>query len=173
MIELNHRGLLVPDSNIRSTVEELATVFVRNTPTVQRKDLFNKYIGYMEAMYRILGDIPFFQWIDGSFTTTVPRPNDIDIVTFVNFDIVDKLNEELAPFKYPMSLSYGMDAYIVRVFPHEHRSFALYLGDWHYWFDRFSKTERNRRGNSYPKGFIELEHTDEERTTLKGLRFDS
>ena len=173
MIVLNSRGLVVPSSNIRSTLQELATVFVRNTPTVQRKELFNRYIQYMDALYSIFDDVPFVQWIDGSFTTTVPRPNDIDIVTFVNFDLVDKLNEVLTSFKYPVSLNYGMDAYIVRVFPDNHRLFALYRGDWHYWFDRFSKTERNRRGNSYSKGFIELKHTDEERATLKGLRFDS
>lgn len=173
MIELNHRGLIVPDTNVFSTIQELATTFVMNKPTIQRKELFRKYSEYMTEMYRLLGDMPFVQWIDGSFTTAAPSPHDIDIITFINFDIVAELGEELTPFKYPLSLIYGMDAYIVRVFPPEHRSFALYIGDWHYWLDRFSKTERNRRGNVYRKGFIEVRHTDEERATLKSLRFDS
>ncbi|UFH54044.1 DUF6932 family protein [Spirosoma sp. KNUC1025] len=172
MLELNSRGLIIPDYNVPSTVDELASVFVWNIPTRQRKELFSKYIDYMLEMYDILGDTPFIQWIDGSFTTTNASPNDIDIVTFVNFDVATRLENELAQFKYPLSLSYGMDAYIVRVFPPEHRSFALYVGDRAYWLDKFSKTERNRRGIVYRKGFIELVHANEERATLKGLRFN-
>ena len=173
MIQFNHLGLLVPDCNIPSTIQELVTVFVRSKPTHQRTELFVKYIDYMTTMYALLENVSFIQWIDGSFTTTDANPRDIDIVTFVNFDVVTRLDSELTQFKYPASLSFGMDAYIVRVFPPDHRSFALYAGDRAYWLERFSRTERNRRGVVHKKGFLELTHSDEERTNLKGLRFNS
>lgn len=173
MIELNQRGLLIPDYNIPATILELATIFVWNMPVSQRQTLFNKYLDYMTSMYDLLDDLPFIQWIDGSFTTTDANPRDIDIVTFINFDVVNRLDSELVQFKYPASLSFGMDAYIVRVFPPDHRSFALYAGDRAYWLERFSRTERNRRGVIHKKGFLELIHSDEERTNLKGLRFNS
>jgi hypothetical protein len=173
MIELNHRGLIIPDYNVPASIEELATVFVWNMPTGQRTELFSRYIDYMKAIYAVSKDLSFIQWIDGSFTTAYPKPNDIDIVTFINFDVADRLEKELTAFKYPASLQYGMDAYIVRVYPPEHRSFALYVGDRAYWLDRFSKTERNRRGIVHRKGFVELIHSDEERETLKSLRLNS
>ena len=173
MIKLNSRGLIVPDYNVPSTLEELATFFVRNMPTIQRKELFNRYLDYMTAVYALLENSSFVQWIDGSFTTADAHPNDIDIVTFINFEEVARLNGQLAKLKYPLSLDYGMDAYIVRVFPPEHRSFALYVGDRAYWLDRFSRTERNHRSIVYRKGFIELTYSDEERATLKSLRFNS
>lgn len=170
MIELNLRGLIVPDYNVPSTLKEVATFFVRNMPTVQRKELFGRYLDYMTALYDLVENSSLFQWIDGSFTTADANPKDIDIVTFINFEEVDRWDKQLAQFKYPLSLDYGMDAYIVRVFPPEHRSFALYVGDRTYWLDRFSRTERNRWGIVYRKGFIELLHSDEERATLKSLR---
>ena len=173
MIELNQRGLIIPDYNVPATILEFATVFVWNIPVSQRQTLFSKYLDYMTSMYDLLNDLPFVQCIDRSFTTSDAHPNDIDIVTFINFNVIAQFGKDLGQFKYPLSLSYGMDAYIVRVFPPEHRSFALYVGDRAYWLDRFSKTERNRRGIVYRKGFLELTHSDEERTTLKGLRFNS
>lgn len=120
-----------------------------------------------------LGDVHFVQWVDGSFTTTEQHPGDIDIVTFLNVDVIDKLGAALNPFKYPESLRYGMDAYLVRIFPPVHRLFALYVGDRAYWLDRFTRTERNRRGIVHRKGFLELLYQDEERTTIESLRSDS
>ena len=173
MIELNQKGLIVPDYNVPSTVLELATVFVKDRPTSQRTILFDGYLSYMDDLCTCLGDIQFTQWIDGSFTTAKQHPGDIDIVTFLNFDVVDQLGAALSPFKYPESLRYGMDAYLVRVFPPEHRLFALYIGDRAYWLDRCTKTERNRRGIVHRKGFLELFYQDEERAIIKSLRSDS
>ena len=173
MIELNQKGLIVPDYNVSSTVLELATVFVKDRATSRRTTLFGGYLDYTNDLCACLGDIPFTQWIDGSFTTAEQHPHDIDIVTFLNFDVIDQLGAALNPFKYPESFRYGMDAYLVRVFPPEHRLFALYIGDRAYWLDRFTKTERNRRGIVYRKGFLELIYQHEERAAIKNLRSDS
>jgi hypothetical protein len=173
LIELNQKGLIVPDYNVPSTLGELSTVFVKDRATPQRLALFKGYLDYMNDLCSNLGNLPFTQWIDGSFTTAELHPADIDIVTFLSVDIIDKLGSALHPFKYPQSLGYGMDAYLVRVFPPEHRLFALYVGDRAYWLDKFTRTQRNRRGIVYRKGFLELIYSDEERATLKNLRSDS
>lgn len=170
MIELNQKGLIVPDYNVSSTVLELSTVFVKDRATPQRTALFDGYLNYTEDLCACLGDTPFTQWVDGSFTTAAHHPHDIDIVTFLNFDVVDKLGTALNRFRYPESLRYGMDAYLVRVFPPEHHLLPLYVGDRAYWLDRFTKTERNRRGIVYRKGFLELIYKDEERATIESLR---
>ncbi|GAB3643148.1 DUF6932 family protein [Spirosoma arcticum] len=170
MIELNQKGLIVPDYNVPSTVLELATVFVRDRQTPRRTALFDGYLNYMGDLCACLGDEHFTQWVNGSFTTAKQHPDDIDTVTFLNFDVVDKLGSALNPFKYPESLSYSMDAYLVRVFPPEHRLFALYVGERAYWLDRFTKTERSRLGIVHRKGFLELMYQDEERAAIKSLR---
>ncbi|WP_194976818.1 hypothetical protein [Aquiflexum lacus] len=52
--------------------------------------------------------------------------------------------------------NYGLDGYIVRAYPVGHKSYSLYMGDKSYWMNHFTKTKINRRGNKYPKGFLEI-----------------
>lgn len=54
--------------------------------------------------------------------------------------------------------NYNVDGYIVKTYPRENRKVALYMGDWTYWMDRFDKTRRNKFGNRYPKGFLEINY---------------
>ena len=108
-------------------------------------------------MSNITGTLNPLQWIDGSFTTKEPNPNDIDLVTFIPYDFVERLGIKLQPFKYPGSIeNYGIDGYIGKVYPISHEQNSLYLGDRAYWMDHFTKTKINRRGNKFPKGFLEI-----------------
>ncbi|KAB7732505.1 hypothetical protein F5984_00655 [Rudanella paleaurantiibacter] len=156
MLTFNNRGLLVPNYNLPSTVDEMEEMFVRDIDSHARRDLFENYKTYLNILSEVVGHTPFVQWVDGSFTTRKPEPSDIDIVSFIPFDVVENVESALQPLKYPQSLSFGIDAYIVKVYPSDHRLAALYYGDRAYWMDKFDKTPRNRRGVIYPKGFLEL-----------------
>nr|WP_293838490.1 hypothetical protein [uncultured Arsenicibacter sp.] len=156
MIELNPRGLITPNYNIPATMTELENLFVKGPESPKRYQLFDCYKRYTESLATILAGDHFVQWVDGSFTTREPNPGDIDVVSFINFDSVERSAKELQSFKYPDSLLHGVDAYIVKVYPKDHRLFALYAGDRAYWMDKFSKTTRNKRGIVYPKGFLEI-----------------
>jgi hypothetical protein len=84
------------------------------------------------------------------------NPGDIDLVTFLDFDVIQKLGSKLDNFKYPNSeIIYGVDAYIVEVYPETHRDRFRYVSDKAYWMDRFTKTRRIR-GNRLSKGFLEI-----------------
>ncbi|MFI5137888.1 MAG: DUF6932 family protein [Sphingobacteriales bacterium] len=157
MLNFNSNGLLVPDQNIQSNIVELEKVFVTGIQSAKRHELFSKYISYSTSLKALCNDAWFTQWIDGSFVTKKTEPRDIDLVTFIDFSIIDALDEHLTDFKYPASQNiFGIDAYIVRFYPEGHKFHRLYLSDWAYWMDRFSKTRRNRIGNKLQKGFLEI-----------------
>lgn len=71
--------------------------------------------------------------------------------------VIDQKEQYLEDFKYPNSLSkFGLDAYVVKVYPRGHKNYPLYIGDEMYWMDKFDKNKRNRNGIKVPKGFIEI-----------------
>lgn len=154
-LSFTNRGLITPNTNVPATLSEFENVFASGM-SVRRRELFKGYQTYLTHLQAILGNAPFIQWVDGSFTTLTPNPKDIDVVSFVGFDVVARCEPQLKALKYPHSLDFGVDAYIVRVYPADHRHYPQYTGDRAYWMSQFDKTERNRRGIISPKGFLEL-----------------
>ena len=156
MINFNARGFIIPSLNVLSSIQEFETVFVQNINTVQRTHLFACYNRYLNDLTKVIGN-GHRQWIDGGYTTQKPNPGDIDLVTFLDSPIVQKHYQDLQAFIYPHSVvQYGIDAYIVTVYPQNHQHIAQYLSDRAYWFDQFDSTKPNRRGHVYPKGFLEV-----------------
>jgi hypothetical protein len=159
MLRLNSKGLLTPASAIKASIDELEETFVANIPTNTRTKLFQQYLRYCQDLKNVLGKIDFVQWIDGSFVTSIHEPNDIDLVSFIDYNIIEKNEIHLTNLKYPASIThYGLDAYIVIVYPENHTKFPYFLSDKLYWMDKFDKTRLNRAGNKYPKGFLEMNH---------------
>jgi hypothetical protein len=156
MLEFNTAGLLIPSSNIGSTLKEFEEYFVIDSPGDVRKILYNQYIRYNNDLKDVCGT-ELKQWIDGSFVTRKPSPFDIDPVTFVNFEVAKIKEKELKDFIYPSSLTnYGIDGYVVINYPTDHKLYFAYQADCSYWLDQFSKTKPTRRHKRIPKGFLEI-----------------
>lgn len=156
MLNFNHSGLLVPDNKITSTIEELENEFVIKIPSPKRKEIFEAYVKYNEDFKKVCKLDKLHQWINGSYVTKTINPGDIDLLTFLNHDIISQLGSKLDNFKYPNSeIIYGVDAYIIEVFPENHINRFRYISDKAYWMDRFTKTRRIR-GNRLSKGFLEI-----------------
>jgi len=78
-------------------------------------------------------------------------------VSFVSYKELAYDVHKLDNFKYPFSINnFGVDAYIVLVYPEDHKNYPLYISDRLYWMELFDKTKRNRSGIKNPKGFLEL-----------------
>jgi len=153
MLNFDYRGYLKPNKNLASSCAELYDEFVEKFNNTNRHQLYDNYIRYSNDLKNVCGGIKLIQWVDGSFVTKKDIPKDIDVVTFIEHDV----NFDLSNFVYPESIKkYNIDGYIVKVYPRKHPKIALYMGDWAYWMDRFDKTRRNRAGNRYPKGFLEI-----------------
>ncbi|MBK9018276.1 MAG: hypothetical protein IPM82_31860, partial [Saprospiraceae bacterium] len=92
------------------------------------------------------------------FVTKKLNPRDIDIVTFIPFEVYEKRRKEIeAKFIMGGAIKhYGVDAYAIRTYPGKHELHFVTVHDTAEWRETFSKTKFNRTQKRYPKGFIEL-----------------
>lgn len=161
MLNFNPSGHLVPNQPIISTLEELHSEFVVDYTSVERSTLYDSYSRYSADLKAVCGGVELRQWINGSFATrSEPRPSDIDMVTFLDAELVKELGSALDRFKYPDSkLNYpGIDGYIVSVYAEGSPHYFTYRSDELHWQDEFDKTRRNRAGRKLPKGFLEIKY---------------
>ena len=69
------------------------------------------------------------QWVDGSFVSKKTEPGDIDVVSFVSYKELAYDVHKLDNFKYPFSINnFGVGAYIVLVYPEDHKNYTLVTG---------------------------------------------
>lgn len=156
MFVFNSSGLLVPDKKITCSFQDFENEFVKNISSRKREEIFELYVKYNNDFKQACGGMQLLQWINGSFVTKKSNPGDIDLVTFLNYELVKNIGIEIERFKYPNSEKiYGVDAYIVEIYPVNHKNNFRYLADLAYWTDHFSKTRRIR-GNKLAKGFLEI-----------------
>lgn len=156
-LKFDSAGNLIPNSNIRCSLQLFYEIFVESIPSPVREELFNNFQKYLDTLKKLLDSDSLTIWIDGSYTTKKIVPNDMDLVVFINHTLVENFEQDLEDFKFPNSLSkFGLDAYIVKVYPRDHKNYHFYISDEMYWRDLFDKNRRNRRGIKIPKGFIEI-----------------
>jgi hypothetical protein len=157
MFNFNQRGLLIPEAVIHCTIEEFENEFVTKFSIGKRRDLFERFKLYNEDLKIACNNAELTQWIDGSYVTKNKNPLDIDIVSFIDYEIV-KLNEKaLKQFIYPNSMDkYGIDGYVIIVYPSESKLFYITEADKAYWLDHFGKTKPTGQRKRAPKGFLEI-----------------
>ncbi len=162
-MELNFdlRGLLKPYDIVEATLKDFENNFVFGFDESQtRYDLFWEFQKYNQDLQNLL-QIPYFQWINGSFVTNKEHPNDIDIVTFIDFSQYHKQKQALEnQFSKFGSRQYykGLDAYLVCVFPENHEFYQTYRSDYAYWYNLFGNPKYNRAQKRYSKGFIQINY---------------
>lgn len=158
MFQFDELGYLKPYTKLEATVEDVFQGLVYNFSTSEtRQQLFENYLNYNEALTKALKS-DYTQYINGSFTTKKINPNDIDLVSFVDHQALlgnEKYVEENFLNKSALDM-YGIDAYLVIVYPETHPYRVRTLSDaayWNHWFG-FSKFDRRKKRS--PKGFIEI-----------------
>ena len=53
--------------------------------------------------------------------------------------------------------NYGIDGYVIRIYPKGHEKYIRTQSDLLYWEHWFSQSRKNRKKQRFPKGFVELE----------------
>lgn len=141
---------------VRPTIKEFEDRFVNTDTEKIRKEIYNGYKNYCN--YLISLDAVSIQWVDGSYTTKKPNPNDIDLV--IHFDGM-KLhqNEDLQTHfknltdKKEMKRLYRCHPQYVLVYPQNDPDlYSYYIQRYQHWLKWFSK---DRNGNV--KGLIEFD----------------
>ena len=115
-----------------------------------------KIVYYLNYTNQIRDALPagaaLTQWIDGSFVTGKQNPNDIDLVTFVDFALYEQYEpffDGLRQLRYERKTS--VDGYFVKTYPVSHPDYSLYDLDRADWYFRFLTPKP--KGN---KGFVTL-----------------
>lgn len=162
MIEFDRYGNLLPYEIVSTNLHTFETCFVNEMRNKEhRKQIFTNYIEYITQLNSLITN-NYFQWINGSFVTKALSPNDIDLVSFIDYKIVQKHTSELNFFMYPFSKTiYNVDAYVVIVYPQDHKNYRFYHADNLYWLHQFLKTKPNKQGIQRNKGFIKIDMSHE------------
>lgn len=104
-----------------------------------------------------LAGVELTVWVNGSFVTKKANPRDIDVVTFIPWQQAEQFSKELKKFSKPaVAANYGVDGYLVRVYELEHKLHILTHSDRIHWLSDFTRTQPNRSGKRFKKGFLEI-----------------
>lgn len=153
------RGYLKPYGKNTISEKDLKTGFVDPfDEDSSRKRLYEGYLKYNSELKALLKNQKYLQWVDGSFISTKIHPKDIDLVNLIDYKLIDAYKDELQRFINRRGKEeYGIDGYIVRIYPEGHKNYIRTKSDLIYWENWFSKSRMNRRKQRFPKGFVELE----------------
>ena len=103
-------------------------------------------------------DICGLHWINGSYVTNKPEPNDIDVVTFSDYDNLESLNDKAKSFvldvingREKSEVNYMTHAFLVPCCGEDHPYYNYFEDSRNYWRKWFGKTRNGER-----KGFIKM-----------------
>lgn len=125
-------------------------------PGSSRHVLYQRYSRYTHELSRLLNE-SYHQWIDGSFVSTKINPKDIDLVTMINYQDYEKHQGRIdAAFVGGKARKhFQVDAYVVPVYPEDHRKSVFIVSDQVYWQSLFGRTRMSRAKKQYQKGFVQ------------------
>lgn len=152
------RGYLKPYGKNTVNTDTLKAGFVDPfEEDSSRKRLYEGYVRYNADLNRLLNGQNYVQWVNGSFVSTQINPQDIDLVNLIDYKFINSYEEELKQFiNRSGKEEYGIDGYIVRIYPEGHDKYIRTKSDLIYWENWFSISRTNRRKQRFPKGFVEL-----------------
>ena len=157
MLTFNQKGLLIPETIIHSSLDEFEREFAIKLSEGKRRELFEQYKIYCNELKIVCNNKAIVQWIDGSYVTKSKNPSDIDLVFFLDYETAKIKEKDLKQFIYPQSMaSYGIDGYIIVIYPDDSTYAHNTKADKAYWMDHFGKTKPNRLRKKIPKGFLEI-----------------
>lgn len=156
MLNYDEHGFLTPYEVISADLKLLESEFVVYFGNESRQRLFDKMVKYLTELKALIGD-DLVVWVNGSFVTRKLNPNDIDIAVFIPWRKVEQFSNLLKSFSNPAALGiYGVDGYLVRIYEPEHPKHVLTHSDRLHWLHDFSRTQPNRNGKTFKKGFLEI-----------------
>jgi len=153
--QFDKHGLITPKEIIELSLGDFERIFVKErTEKKHRQRIFKEYLQHNKQIQKEIGTI-LFQFVNGSFTTLKAKPNDIDVVSFIDYRIYRKKEEEILQLEEYFDKFDKLDIHIIpRSYP-GHPGFIEIQLMYEYWKALFSRTrEMNRKRLS--KGLIKI-----------------
>ena len=162
MITFDKYGHITPYEIVETDLKTFQSYFIEKVENYEhRNKLFEEYLKYTKDLCKIVSN-QYIQWINGSFVTQKNTPKDIDLVSFIDFRLIEVNRHKLDVFTYPLSKDlYNVDAYIVKLYPDNDENLVFSKSDTFYWFHHFQKTRPNKDGEKLYKGFIKIDLSHE------------
>lgn len=171
MVEFNEGGLL-PSGVHKCDEDEFRTLLVDRFPTSTSRAIIAAGFTRLRADACDC-DIAGMHWVDGSFVTNKVDPDDVDLVTFVDAELLDSLAGTPAEEFIMGTLAagpatppqYRSDSYLVAVAASTHPghdAFMLARDYWRQWFGQM-RTLLGPDGEPLPpnsKGILQMELGD-------------
>lgn len=157
MLDFDEHGHLLPYQISELTLPEFEAFFVNGlSDQNHRRELFERYLVFVEELKRAF-QVPFFQWVDGSFITRKDLPGDIDVVTFLPYDIVIKKAVSVQHFIKSAKTTYFVDAAFCPVCKWNHRFYQESKEKEAYWLNLYTRSRLDVFGKRHPKGLIKID----------------
>lgn len=157
-LKFDIRGNLTPYEKVDLNLDDFQGNYVDAFDSISsRKNIFENYTQYIQDFKNEITP-NFKQWVNGSFVTNRSNPKDIDIVNLIDFEIVEE-KYDLIKSKFinrEALKNYKIDAYLIRIYPKDHKEHFKTVSDLLYWEHWFGHTKKNRAKKRFQKGFIEL-----------------
>lgn len=156
MITFDEKGHVYPYEVIEMTLEEFEREFVENMEeSGHRRTLLINYLRFIREFRAALG-VPFFQWVNGSFTTKKLFPDDIDVVSFIEYDQFARKLAVLERFYSIGKSNYATDLHFAATCKWNHRYYQRAVSDEEYWKDIFGFSKPDENEVRFPKGIIKI-----------------
>jgi hypothetical protein len=151
-MRFDSNGFLTPSQPILTTLLDFELYFIQNE---HRKNIFQAYLWLIED-FKNLELLTFEHWLNGSFVSKKEKPNDLDVLMFVEADLFFIHEKALAELKKRYKTKQLDLFYIIKRTENEN-DYALYQSDYMEWLHLFSKTRRSlNTGIRHNKGFVQL-----------------
>lgn len=158
-LSFDAHGYLQPYKRITLSSEEFVGSFVKLfKKDSSRHRIFEHYKRYTED-FREKVTTNFKQWIDGSFVSNKKNPRDLDLVNLVDYETAEKCDSIIRSefLKNTVIENHGIDAYLLIIYPENHKLHSWTKSDLLYWNDWFTRSSMNKHRKRYPKGYLEID----------------
>jgi len=157
-------GVLPPGVHA-CTEEEFANRFVHAFPSsITRSEIADGFMKFRDLAKKL--EVGLLQWIDGSFVEEKMDPNDVDVISLADYDILNSLGGEKRNYANDLLDSGKMRDFHTHSFfqpscSKEHPYFPVFENQRQYWRRWFGHTRQRRNGDnelldSIPKGMVKM-----------------
>ena len=166
MLQFDEKGHLYPYKISELTLDGFQHFFVINiADEVHRGQLFGNYLRFLKDLKLSL-KAPFYQWIGGSFVTDKEFPEDIDLVTFIDYNEFLKNIFTVDHFTSTALKKYNVDAHFAPFCKWNHRYHKRSKQIENDWLEVYGTT-RLINGVRAPKGIIKIDFRNEQRKSIE------
>lgn len=139
-------------------MQQFKESFAQNPNTNQRMQLFDNLVSYNKALNGSISPSKWYQWFGGSYTTTKPNPNDVDLVNFIDPLTIINNSDKILHFinsndNDTAKTVYSVDGYLIPLFEQTDPRYKILLDRKAYWKNWFGH-DRNKN----PKAVIKVAH---------------